>query len=137
MLKHRIRHGSEIMNQTSLPTIPEISDEKEKPLPLIVANKWGFALDHIETPSGLFYHIQDWIKGLTGVNDVRFAWEKAKKQLLISIQQLPYIAPNGKTYEMDFTDDKGLYLIAQNLRATKSRPQLREIKKYLAEAGAF
>ena len=38
---------------------------------------------------------------------------------------------------MDFVDDRALYLIAQHLRVTKSRPVLDAIKKYLAEAGAF
>jgi hypothetical protein len=54
-----------------------------------------------------------------------------------SIQQLPYVASNGKTYQMDFTDDKGLYLIAQHLRVTKERPVLSEIKHFLARAGVF
>jgi hypothetical protein len=38
---------------------------------------------------------------------------------------------------MDFVNDEGLYLIAQHLRTTKARPVLDEIKKYLAESGAF
>jgi hypothetical protein len=38
---------------------------------------------------------------------------------------------------MDYTDDKGLYLIAQGLRVTKARPALAAIKQFLAEAGAF
>jgi hypothetical protein len=50
---------------------------------------------------------------------------------------LPYVAANGKTYQMDFTDDTGLYLIAQHLRVTKARPLLAAIKDYLAESGAF
>jgi hypothetical protein len=60
-----------------------------------------------------------------------------KDKLLISIQQLPYKASNDKTYQTDYTNDKGLYLVAQNLRATKARPQLSAIKEFLAQAGAF
>src|SRR5262249_22644758 len=81
-------------------------------------------------------------KGLTGVEEVRKLWFDMKRrcnfaQMSDSMRQLPYIARDGKTYQIDFTDDKGLYLIAQHLRVTKERPVLSEIKHFLARAGVF
>ncbi|WP_207678862.1 hypothetical protein [Desulfonema magnum] len=60
-----------------------------------------------------------------------------KSRLSVSIGQLPHAAPNKRVYQKDHTDDHGLYLIAQNLRVTKTRHALREIKEYLAKAGVF
>lgn len=120
----------------------------EEPLPLRTAAKWKFPLTHIdqnENSSHYLYLAQDWYLGLGGEKS---RWSRTKNELLLSKQQLrstyelkfiqlPYVADNGKTYQMDFTDDKGLYLIAQEMRSMKKRPQLDEIKRYLAESGAF
>jgi hypothetical protein len=121
---------------TLFPVISD-GDDSSLPLPLIVAQKWNFPLAHVQTPDGYFYAVQDWIRGLTGESDVRKSQSWMKKQMSISTRQLPYIATDGKTYQVDFTDDKGLYHIAQYLRATKVRPQLSAIKNYLSESGAF
>src|SRR5690242_11812722 len=103
--------------------------EDERPLPLIVAEKWSFKLAYLVSESTYRYSIQDWIKGLTQVKNTRMIWADIKRrtnmpELLDSIQQLPYIAANGKSYTMDFTTDKGLYLITQHLRGTAKRPVL-------------
>jgi hypothetical protein len=121
---------------TTLPVIPD-ADDTSLPLPLIVAQKWDFPLAYVQTPEGYFYAVQDWIKGLTGEQNTRTVQANAKKQLFIRNEQLPYTAADGKTYQVDFTDDKGLYLIAQYLRTTKARPLLAAIKHYLSAAGAF
>jgi hypothetical protein len=88
------------------------------------------------------FAIQDWIKGLTDAHNPTMIWADIKRrtnlpELLDSIQQLPYTAGNGKVYQMDFITDKGLYLIAQHLCATKAHPALQAIKKFLADAGVF
>jgi hypothetical protein len=114
-----------------------IRNEQDAPLPLLVAQRWGFPLQFHEIEREYHYSIQDWIRGLTVDSDSRILWAKMKDKMLISVQHLPYIAEDGKTYQMDFTNDMGLYLIAQNLRATNNRPQLKEIKDFLAKAGAF
>lgn len=54
-----------------------------------------------------------------------------------SVLRLPYKASDGKTYQRDYTTDKGLYLIAQYLRVKEERPMLDAIRRFLAEAGAF
>lgn len=127
------------MSDSLMPTLLVSGQDDERPLPLIVAQKWDFLLTYAETEEGFFYAVQDWIKGLTGLDDSRLVWAKMKGKigLLNSIQQLPYTASNGRTYQVDFATDKGLYLIAQHMRVTKARPVLDEIKKFLAAAGAF
>ena len=110
----------------------------ENPLPLQVASKWKFALTYIDTDSGeKLYHIAEWINGISSSDQARLLWAKMKNELLITVQQLPYTSTDGKTYQMDFTSDVGLYAIAAYMKATKARPALREIKDYLAKAGAF
>ena len=130
------------MSTSILSTLPNAGSQDQRQLPLIVAEKWGFPLAFVETEDGVFYAIQDWIKGLTASDDVRKIWNDIQRkttlfQMSDSIRPLPYIASDGKTYQRDHTTDKGLYLIAQNLRSTKARPALAAIKKYLAESGAF
>jgi hypothetical protein len=125
---------------TPLDGFPSIDDER--PLPIVVAEKWNFDLAYIIKNGNYLYSIQDWIKGLTELQDVRTIWADIKRrssspELLDSIQQLPYNATNKRKYMMDFTTDKGLYLISQQLRVTNKRPVLKAIKKYLAEAGVF
>jgi hypothetical protein len=121
---------------TNLPIIPS-GDDVSLPLPLIVAQKWEFPLAHVKTDNDYFYAVQDWIRGLTNEKDVTRILAKLKNQTSTSSRPLPYTASDGKTYQRDFTDDKGLYLIAQYLRTTKARPMLAAIKTYLSEAGAF
>lgn len=127
---------------TNLPLIPESNVDDNTPLPLIVAKRWNFPLAHAQTEQGMFYAVQDWIRGLTGDTDLRRLWNMFKRtqaghQLSNSIGQFPYKASNGKTYQTDFTTDKGLYIIAQYLRVKQDRPMLDEIRRFLASAGAF
>lgn len=113
--------------------LPLFSDNTDKrPLPLIVADRWGFTLTYIEQEEGYIYSAKEWVIGLGGD---KTTWSKLKKELLLSMQQLPYQAPNGKTYQMDFVDDDSLYGIAQEMRGMEKRPQLQEIKNYLRDAG--
>lgn len=114
----------------------------DTPHPLIVADKWGFPLAYINTngnPDDYLYACADWFVGLGGY---KTGWWHAKKQLTnavskFNLQSAPYKAANGKTYRLDFTDAKGLYLIAGNMKPAENRPQLDEIKEYLATAGVI
>jgi hypothetical protein len=119
----------------------EIPQGDDRPLPLIVADKWQFPLAWHIQDDGVYYSAQDWLRGILGTQDVRVAWQDVKRlagfRLYDSIIQLPYKATNGRVYQMDFVPDTALYLIAQHVRTTKSRPVLDEIKQFLAKAGAF
>lgn len=113
--------------------------EDERPLPLIVAEKCDFPLQYYSLDNELWYSVLDWIKGIAESESrkVSYSWGQLKNKVLIPNQQLPYTASDGKKYQSDFTNDRGLYLIAQHLRVTKSRPVLDEIKRFLAAAGVF
>jgi hypothetical protein len=110
----------------------------DTPLPLLVAKKWNFRLSYHIVDGKHYYAIQDWIRGLTGTEDIRRVWDQFKKQKLwnqtsISNRRLPYRASDGKTYPREFISDQGLYLIAQYLRPTRARPVLHEIREFLAK----
>jgi hypothetical protein len=112
---------------------------EETPLPVIVADKWKFPLQtHKQDDGNLMYSIQDWIAGLSGVSkSAAETWRKMNSQVQIDSRVMDYTATNNRVYQMDFTNDEGLYRIAQEMRAMKKRPQLQEIKDYLAKSGAF
>jgi hypothetical protein len=115
---------------------PEL--EGEHPLPLQVAKQWEFPLAyHVDKDGKYWYAVQDWLRGLIQKDDVRKLWSDIQIQMSDSIRRLPYEASDGKIYERDYIEDKGLYLIAQNLRSTKERPLLKKIKEFLAKSGAF
>src|SRR6185369_13973733 len=111
------------MTQSRLPLISDSAD-KDLPLPLYIAKEWAFTLAYVDqdgNPSNYLYSINDWVKGLTGtpkpprlLKELFDSNEQLKSTILL--QKLPYKASNNKTYQMDFTDAKGLYLIAQELR---------------------
>ncbi|MBC7871479.1 MAG: hypothetical protein H7Y09_11625 [Chitinophagaceae bacterium] len=132
------------MSTSDLPTLPAAGNQ-DLPLPLIVAQKWNFPLAYVEAEDGTFFAVQDWIRGLIGEGNatkISHVWTDIQRKSTLfqsadSIRSLPYLASDGKTYQRDYTTDKGLYLNAQNLRSTKARPALAAIKKYLAESGAF
>jgi hypothetical protein len=125
-----------------LPLIPENTENEQSPLPLIVAQRWNFPLAHVQTENGMVYAVQDWMRGLSGDEDIRQLWNVFKKtvagkQMSNSTLRLPYKASDGKSYKRDYVNDKGLYLIAQYMRVKHDRPVLTEIRQFLAAAGAF
>ncbi len=128
---------------TTLPMFPaESSTSNDNPLPLIVASRWNFPLAHVKTDAGMMYAVQDWMRGLTGEEDTRKIWSYFKKQAIwshvsSSTRRLPYLTSNGRKQQRDYTNDKGLYIIAQYMRITQDRPMLDEVRRFLASAGAF
>src|SRR5688572_8091531 len=89
----------------------DLPDDNDTPLPLIVAKRWDFPLAYVETDEGIHYAIHDWLRGLTGEEDVRLLWAKFKKQeagkqMYPSSKRLPYVASDGKTYKRDFVIDR-------------------------------
>lgn len=117
----------------------DVAGFEETPLPVLVADKWKFPLQtHKQDDGSLVYAIQDWIAGLSGTapQAARMSWDGIRSKVEIDTLTLPYQTAGGM-FQMDFTNDEGLYRIAQEMRAMKKRPQLQEIKDYLAKAGAF
>ncbi len=102
-----------------------------RPLPLIVAEKWDFALAYVHADGEYWFHILDWVMGVLSVdvNNASQIWTDVQRnsdsQLLDSIQKFPTKGKNNKTYMMYFASDKVLYLLVQGFRATKNRPLLK------------
>jgi DNA-damage-inducible protein D len=124
------------------PQFMQDSDEKQ-PLPLLVARQWDFPLQYHVQEGEYWYAIQDWIAGLLVVDTETASrrWEEfrrsQKAETTVSISSLNYTARDNKQYKRDFTNDKGLYIIAQNLRSAKTRTVLIKIKDFLAKSAAF
>jgi len=55
------------------------SEKDDLPLPLIVAEKWEFPLAHMEIEGQLFYAVQDWLRGLTGSDNIRRIWSDMQR----------------------------------------------------------
>ena len=86
---------------TNLPFIfDDTTSSDDTPLPLIVAKRWNFPLAYHQTNDGIYYAVQDWIKGLVGVSSHQASkdWTKIKKKTSLSKRSLPYAAADGKTY---------------------------------------
>lgn len=119
-------------------SFPNMALDDDRPLPLVVSDRWGFDLTHIERDDDtLLYSVRDWFLGLGGSQPqysltTSSDWFGSTNAVEIEVKR-----PRRPVEKLPFCTDKGLYLIAQNMREMKNRPQLTEIKNYLAKAGAL
>lgn len=112
------------------------------PLPIVVSIKYDFPLAYHKHDGAMWYSVRDWIAGMTGEEDTQLVtrlWNNFKKQTSFSKVplKLPYVASDGKTYQRNFVTDETLYKFAAYARSMKDRPQIAEIKDFLAKAGVF
>src|SRR5260221_97753 len=130
-------------NQLSLfdENLNPITDRR--PLPEIIANKYGFPLKPTEHEGKINYPIHEWIRGVAQLSTTKSAselWRKMKKRLeKAGIESrtwcttLPYTASDGKRYPRDHADAETLYRITQRMDVNTG---LRDtILNYLAKAG--
>lgn len=105
-----------------------------RPLPLIVADKWKFELIHIlaNEADAYYFNGRDWFLGLGGE---RSGWSKFDKSVLISTQLVQVKRKNQADRPEEFYLEADLYRIAINMRLMEKRPQLTEIREYLVQAG--
>lgn len=111
-----------------------------RPLPLIVAKRWGFQLRYVVDGDVFWYSVRDWVAGLSNAAKPLQAWQMMRKSqemqdVLKDIKRLRLEGNAGSPSQV--IRDKGLYQIAANMRPTKNRPALSEIKDFLAKAGVF
>ena len=106
------------------------------PLPIHIAQRWNFELTYYVKDDEYLYSINDWVTGL-GTSTKR-GRTKLLNRLTgeLEVHPLPIETATGEKIA-NFTDDEGLYRLAQEMRSTKKRPQLKEIKDYLAKAGVL
>ena len=110
------------------------------PLPLVVAQKWGFSLQCHELGDEHWYAVQDWISGLIQEKVSPELMREIRNNLHASqlhVTKMPYRTSNGATHQRDFATAKTLYDVAQYLRLTKDRTALAAIRSYLSESGVF
>ena len=124
-------------------TLFQNDDDSDKRPPLKAADKYGFDLQHyIREGESTLYSVQDWIAGVAKSENPRDFWNKLKSRLkksnpdvYTSCLQLPYLASDGKSYKMDFADEKTLYQITQRMGVDTGIRD--EVLAFLAESGVI
>lgn len=106
-----------------------------RPLPIIIAERWQFSLTHIERQPMLYCAVE-WYSGLGGK---RNAWAMSKADWFSDVEpvMIEVKRERRKPEKLEFVTDEILYRIASRMEDRKDRPQLAEIKRYLAAAGVF
>lgn len=118
---------------TTLSMFTDSSSERDNtPFPLFIAKRFAFPLAYHERGDEIYYCIQDWVRGLTSVKDVRNLLNTLKRSKIYPtiqprIQKLPYTS-NSKTCKRPFTTSQNLVQIMNYLRTTYSRPILSQAK---------
>jgi hypothetical protein len=108
--------------------IPSVTDTDERPLPLIVAERWEFPLRTGENDT--LFCLRDWIVGLTGSAD--------PANLIRQMRNKGVISNNARKINgLEYLTDKQLYSVTQDIRTTKARPAVAAIKEFLGKSGAF
>lgn len=114
--------------------------DNKQPECISVANKWNFPLTPSNHNNQYVYHVLQWIAGMSGYTTddraARNAVARMKMNGIFSTNQ-HFINGDSENPEDIMATAQGLYLIAQNMRSTKNKPQIQEIKDYLAAAGVF
>ena len=104
-----------------------------------ISHTHGFPLQRCIGANGHeYYAVQDWLTGVAQTENARKLWsdtKRLKNELYDSIVQLPYLASNGRTYQMDYADGRSIYQITQHLRANTGIRD--EVLTHLANTGAF
>jgi hypothetical protein len=124
----------------NLPLLPdEPSSADDTPLPLIVAKRWGFPLAHLQTENGMYYAVQDWMRGILGEAEVRksLAYHRKNEPKLNSyIKIFPYKTVNNKVQKRPYANQDGLIFVLINTRLSSGRNRLVEIRNFIAGLSA-
>lgn len=118
----------------------EAQESEMLPNPLLIAQENNFPLQHYaptEKGQEYQYSIQDWIAGVGKTSSPRKFWDKLKNRTvnMIATVHLPYRAKNGREYQMEFTNDVGLYHITQRMAADTGIRD--KVLRQMAEALGF
>lgn len=127
------------MTPHQLSLFDQMSNDEDSPLPLLVAKRWGFNLRSTVVEGKHWYSVIDWVSGLTGSSVPKRAWQKIRNapEMKTALELVRLIKFPDTKFPAQAIDDRGLYHIAANMHAAKTRKALTEIKEFLATAGAF
>lgn len=108
----------------------------DRPLPLLIAEQFGFAIQTHEVEGKTYFAVQDWIAGVSRSDRARKFWTDIKRrnpQLSAACGQFSYTAENGKSYQMDYADSVTLYEITMRMGAETGIRN--RVLRYLANSG--
>jgi hypothetical protein len=138
------------MSSYSNPFPVPFNADDQRPLPELIAqgnpdpiDGWpAFSLQSHDVEGIRHYAVQDWILGVAHSDSPRNLWQrmkmrlsKARIQLSPPCSQLPYVASNGRSYDMDFASAETLYQITQRMDANTGVRD--RVLRYLAKAGVI
>jgi hypothetical protein len=120
---------------TQLPLITPEGGNDNTPLPLIVANRWNFPLAHIQTDDGMFYAVQDWMRGLLGrdARNILAMMRRSNPQFSLSIKMLSYRSTDNKIYQRPYIDENRLIWLTVRTRLTRGKNRLADIRNFIAD----
>jgi DNA-damage-inducible protein D len=111
---------------------------------LQIANDFGFKIQHYTTDSDeTLFAIRDWVAGVSQSENPNDFWQKLKgrltkagqKELWTRCPKLPYLATNGKTYQLEFADDMTLFEITTRMDVNTGVRNA--VLQYMAKSAAF
>ncbi|MGL4997057.1 MAG: hypothetical protein ACRC6G_12900 [Deefgea sp.] len=118
------------------PTSPAAADVR--PLPLIIADKWGFSLQHHVIDGVYWFSVHDWYAGVAQIENARRDVEKLSKrnpELSNKWDSMEYRAVNGRRYQMPYGQDAAMYEIVQQMQSTTGIAK--QVNQYLVKAGVI
>lgn len=131
------------------PIVQQLPLFDDRPLPLLVAEKWTFELDSKVYVTIRYYNIRQWLHGL--FKDKKYANQAIRNfrrngalfdEYVREIHTFPERDSRNRVQAVEYGTDKLLYMIVQNVyegtaRGKRDMSLVNAIKEYLAEAGAF
>lgn len=107
--------------------------------PLYIARKYDKPLAHHIVGPVFWASVIDWITVFVGSrNKALEDWKKISigiSNTPTELKDMGYIGRDGKTYPAIFASERLLYTIVQNMRSVEARPQVAELKQFLANSG--
>jgi hypothetical protein len=132
--------------QQSLFSLDDYSDKR--PLPMIVAGKWGFPMSNTTTADGApIFRLSDWLGGLVDAKYAKQAIRNYRRagglfeQYVYGIHTLREKDTRNRWRDAEYVTDEVLYRITQDLVGAQDdetgAARIESVKRYLAKAGAF
>ena len=123
---------------------PQLPILEEDWLPLRAAEKFDFDLPYIVgNDTRVYFRLLSWLTGCVGDSAGKLIRNMRQKGTFgnAPFQKSHLIVPEkdsvGRDQDFEYVTDELLYRITEDLRATKDRPVVSQIKDYLAKSGAF
>lgn len=97
---------------------PQQPAHDPRALPIIIADKWDFPLQCHDVDGVDYYAVQDWLRGISQLSDVRGLTAQMKRrnpETFTACKPLEYKSSDGKKYKRDYAPVGNLYSMVQHM----------------------